>query len=76
MCDMKKKAEAILENYANFYSQVDLETLAKTLCQIESEAIKGFAEKVRKLWGNYDGYAFEGKFNELVKEMVGDSDER
>lgn len=36
--------------------------------------VKEFAEKVRKLWGNYDGYSFEIRFDELLEEMVGDSE--
>ena len=46
MIDMKKKAEDILEDYARSYSQVDLETLAKFLDKIKSEAIKEFAERL------------------------------
>jgi hypothetical protein len=38
----------------------------------KSEAYKEVLERVRRLWGNYDGYEFETKFNNLVKEMVGD----
>ena len=38
----------------------------------KSEAIKEVLERVRKLWANYDGYEFETKFDNLVKEMVGD----
>lgn len=49
MIDMKKKAEDILEDYANFYSRADLEALAKFLEQIKSEAYKEFAEKHREM---------------------------
>lgn len=49
MIDMKKKAENILEDYADYYSQVDLETLAKFLDQIKSEAIKEFAHQLKIL---------------------------
>lgn len=48
MTDMEKKAEDILEDYANSYSRVDLETLAKFLNQIKFEAIKEFAERICK----------------------------
>lgn len=47
MSDMKKKAKDILEDYSNFYSQVDLETLAKFLEQIKSEAYREFAELLK-----------------------------
>ena len=46
MIDTKKRAKYILENYANCYSQVDLEELEKYLDKIKAEAYKEFAEKV------------------------------
>lgn len=46
MTDSEKRAKEILEEYANYYSQVDLEQLTAKLDQLKSEAIKEFAEKV------------------------------
>ena len=49
MIDMEKRAKDILEDYSKSYSQVDLETLAKFLYKIESEAIKKFAHQLKIL---------------------------
>lgn len=74
MRDMKKKAEDILEDYANSYSQVDLESLEKFLNHIRVEAIKEFADRFKKevahipAWGS----VAEKKIDNLVAEMVGD----
>ena len=46
MIDTKQRAKYILEEYANCYSQVDLEQLAKYLDEIKAEAYKEFAESV------------------------------
>lgn len=77
MIDMKKKAEDILEDYSNSYSQVDLETLAKFLCQIEAEAIKEYKERVEQeliAKGLYP-VVVKNVLEETEKEMVGDRDE-
>lgn len=47
MIDTKQRAKYILEEYANCYSQVDLEQLAKYLDEIKAEAYKEFAELVQ-----------------------------
>ena len=85
MIDNKQKAKYILEEYANCYSQVDLEELAKYLDKIKAEAYKEVFEKLKdksivckvKLYG-------KGKFfpclsavtlhdiNRLKKELVGE----
>jgi hypothetical protein len=36
----------------------------------KAEAIKECIEAVKKLWGNYGGYEFEMKLDNLLKEMV------
>lgn len=38
----------------------------------KAEAYKECIEKVKKLRGNYTGYAFDRKLDNLLKEMVGD----
>lgn len=74
MIDMKKKAEDILEDYANSYSQKDLETLAKFLNKVKSEVIIDFAERVKSFLnidqiGETEVISFEDIDN-LVKEMT------
>ena len=76
MIDMEKRAKDILEDYANSYSQVDLETLAKFLEQIEIEAIKGFAQKLKAkfliLFGcAIDCWSLDKHIDDLVKETAG-----
>jgi hypothetical protein len=74
MRDMKKKAEDILEDYANSYSQVDLESLEKFLNQIRVEAIKEFAERLKEKAPNITEERFhilQNIIDNLVKEMVG-----
>ena len=41
---------------------------------IKAEAYKECIEKVKKLWGNYTGYEFEKKLNNLLNELVGEDD--
>lgn len=74
MVNMKKKATDILEDYSNYYSQVDLDTLTKFLKQIKSEAIKEFAERLKEKlqWDvEFDNkLVFESDIDNLVKEMT------
>ena len=74
MVNMKKKATDILEDYSNYYSQVDLEKLTKFLEQIKSEAIKEFAERLKEKlqWDvEFDNkLVFESDIDNLVKEMT------
>ena len=73
MVDMKKKAEDILEDYANSYSQVDLETLTKFLEQIKSEAVRELAERLIDIAvGNWEHKVDVATIEQLKKEMVGD----
>ena len=76
MTNTKSISEKILEEYANYYSQVDLEQLAAKLDQLKSEAIKEFAEKLLNTWW-HNGYEspdvdFDDFIYNLVKEMVGE----
>lgn len=69
---MKKKATDILEDYSNYYSQVDLETLTKFLEQIKSEAIKEFAEELKNCFCVSKEYLdIMNIIDNLVKEMEG-----
>ena len=68
MVDMKKKAEDILEDFTYSYSQVDLETLAKFLWQIKSEAYKEFAERVKE-YGFIDQLSLDGERIVYVKDI-------
>lgn len=79
MIDTKQKAKDILEEYANCYSQVDLEQLAKHLDSIRAEAIKEFAERLKnfgykicKPSGDWVTVVKETNIDNLVKEMVGE----
>ena len=77
MIDTKQKAKEILEEYANCYSQVDLERLVKNLDDIKAEAIKEFDRKI-KAHAYYIDYPKEHRvvdeddIDNLVKEMVGE----
>ena len=74
MVNMKKKATDILEDYSNYYSQVDLEKLTKFLEQIKSEAIREFAKRLKEKlqWDvEFDNkLVFESDIDNLVKEMT------
>ena len=79
MIDTKQKAKEILEEYANCYSQVDLERLVKNLDDIKAEAIKEFLDKlidVSVCKDNGDGteslFVSIPKAREISKEMVGE----
>ena len=87
MIDTKQRAKYILEEYANCYSQVDLEQLAKYLDEIKSEAYKEFAEKIEErisvkiLKDKSNEYAegfvdaldgVNGEIDNLLKELVGE----
>lgn len=90
MIDTKQMAKCIFEEYANFYSEVDIEKLAKHLDEIKAEAIKEFAERLHchcesiindpwneKVYPNSWACAyqeFEDVIDNLVKEMVGDTE--
>ena len=73
----KQKAKDILEEYANSYSQVDLEQLAKHLDSIRAEAIKEFAERLKETHYMKKGevvgrFIYTDEIDNLVKEMVGE----
>ena len=68
MVNMKKKATDILEDYSNYYSQVDLEKLTKFLEQIKSEAIKEFAHFI--IDKSKNGVIYISDIPDLVKEMT------
>ena len=76
MTESKKRAEEILEEYANYYSQVDLEQLTAKLDQLKSEAIKEFAELLKNDWiGNLyycEDLDITDWIDNLLKEMVGE----
>lgn len=44
MIDTKQMAKYIFEEYANCYSEVDIEKLAKHLDSIKVEAVKDFTD--------------------------------
>ena len=77
MIDTKQKAKYILEDYANCYSQVDLEQLAKYLDEIKAEAMTEFVKELKETFGYYDWenkvmvYP-EEEIDNLLKEMVGE----
>lgn len=48
MIDTKQMAKYIFEEYANCYSEVDIEQLAKHLDEIKTEAVKEFAERLKE----------------------------
>ena len=80
MIDTKKRAKYILEDYANCYSQVDLEELEKYLDKIKAEAYKEFADRLKakamakyKTIDNEYLYEFDNNFiDNLLKELVGE----
>ena len=74
MSNTKSISEEILEEYANYYSQVDLERLTAKLDQLRAEAIKEFAERVKDLIYEADDInpVSETQIDNLVKEMVGE----
>lgn len=79
MIDMKKKAEDILEDYADAYSQADLERLAKFLGQIQSEAarelVKRFEKKIKDVKFTLGlTWEIQNALKDTLKEMVGDGD--
>ena len=47
MIDTKQRAKQILEEYANYYSEVDVEQLAECLNEIKAEAYKEFVNKIK-----------------------------
>lgn len=67
MIDTKQIAKDILEDYANCYSQVDLETLAKYLDKIKAEARKEFAAKLYNCFKEYETYDKHYTFEILDK---------
>lgn len=70
MIDTKERAKQILEEYANCYSQVDLEELAKYLAEIKVEAYKEFADKLCEGRVSNDNTVILAKC--LLKELVGE----
>ena len=79
MIDTEQMAKYIFEEYANCYSEVDIKKLAKHLEEIKAEAVKEFAEKLKHSFFD-NGYEspdidFDYFVDNLVKEMVGDSNE-
>ena len=86
MIDTKQRAKYILEEYANCYSQVDLEQLAKYLDEIKAEAYKECIEKVKKeidrqphsrsLEASVERARIIKIFDNLLKEMVGEDNDR
>lgn len=87
MIDTKQIAKDIFEEYANYYSQVDLEQLAKILDSIRAEAIKEFSERLKERSFSISIFLFDSinnkpcieavKVNDidnLEKEMAGDTE--
>ena len=82
MIDTKPMAKHILEEYANYYSEVDIKELAKYLDGIKAEAIKEFAKRLKvEAIAEFDcdncitGYSVDiDDIDNLVKEMVGDAE--
>ena len=88
MIGTKQMAKYIFEEYANCYSEVDIEELAKHLDEIKAEAVKEFAERlhchcqsiINEEWNKKvyptswaDAYEeFDDVVDNLVKEMVGE----
>ena len=67
MIDNKQKAKYILEEYANCYSQVDLEELAKYLDKIKAEAYKEFGENLEKAFSKTE---CQMPNSEVIKQTV------
>lgn len=69
----KKEAQAEIEKKD---IEIDILIRKKDAAYDEIARLKArmeeFVVNVKKLWGNYDGYSFEIRFDELLKEMVGD----
>ena len=79
MVDIKKKAEDILEDYSNYYSRVDLETLVKFLDQIKTEAYREFVDKYKnEVTTRYEDIAYKdlyfGVIDTTLKELTGKND--
>ena len=79
MADIKKKAEDILEDYSNSYSQVDLETLAKFLDQIKTEAYRELVDKYKnEVTKRYEDIAYKdlyfGVIDTTLKELTEKND--
>ena len=49
----RRTAVAILEMYAKYYSEVDIDKLAEFLDEIKSEARKEFAERLDELFAEH-----------------------
>lgn len=76
MVDIEQRAKDILEEYANYYSQVDLESLTKHLDQIISEAITEFEERLKEKAFCVGGYIYStvkvNDIDQIAKEVKGE----
>ena len=79
MIDTKQMAKYIFEEYANCYSEVDIEKLAKHLDGIKSEAIKEFAERLKfeleiafdePIFDTITGKIIESTIDKLLNELT------
>ena len=83
MIDTKQIAKYIFEEYANCYSKVDIEELAKYLDGIKNEAIKEFADRLKERqylsseWshGEHPYVVEEDDIDNLVEEMTEDQND-
>ena len=77
MIDTKQRAKYILEEYANCYSQVDLEQIAKYLDEIKAKAYKEFAEEIFELFPNDKPNTVISRVTvkHILKEKVGENNE-
>ena len=67
MTDSEKRAKEILEEYANYYSQVDLEQLTAKLDQLKSKAIKEFANNIKSHFFQMELVEYINSFVEEVE---------
>lgn len=70
MIDTKQMAKYIFEEYANFYSEVDIEKLAKHLDGIKTEAIKYFAEKLKSEINELEAKSPNKAYQTAMEDML------
>ena len=66
-----KYPNCVLVEKGRIYTRT-LEDYDKLIGDIYAEAYKECIEKVKWLWGNYSGYEFKMKLDNLLKELVGE----
>ena len=70
--DLINRLQADNERLRNHIQEgIDLaKQIPEMIATAKAEAYKEFAERVKKLRGNYTGYAFDKKFDDLLKELT------